>query len=321
MKSVLVTGGLGFIGSHLVDRLLDEGHQVWVIDNCTSNVIQPEEWFDRPNLHILTDQVNNILQYPVRFDEIYHLASPVGPAGVLRYAGRMARQIVDDADAVVGAALYWRSKLVFVSTSEVYGGGVDGLCTEETPCHVPAKASVRLEYAIAKLAAELAVLNTCKVTDLHAVVIRPFNVAGPRQQSRGGFVLPRFIEQSMRGEPLTVFGDGRQHRAFTHVTDIVGGLVKAMECGQSGEVYNLGNPANRTTVLDLAYRVCEVVGDSHITFTNGKAVYGDLYEEAAEKYPSAAKAIRELDWHPTRDVRATVVDAYEYMKAQVEVVP
>jgi len=323
----LVTGGFGFIGSHLVERLLKDGHQVHIVDNLSSNGVMPDvlldEWGHPEGLTFdlaeFTEWREGKAYHHRGFDGIFHLASPVGPAGVLQHAGDMVWDITMSTYAAMALAQnVWKAKLVDVSTSEVYGGGQQGYCSEELPRIIQAETTVRLEYAVAKLAAETAIINMCKVHALNAVIVRPFNVAGPRQSGKGGFVLPRFIQQAMAGSGLTVFGDGSQIRAFTHVVDIVDGLVRAMDKGRSGEVYNLGNPANKTTILDLAERVIEIVGQGAIVFTDPKLLYGKLYAEAADKYPNATKAQRDLGWTPTRSIDQTIKDAYAYIQHLAE---
>lgn len=321
MTSALVTGGLGFIGSHLVDRLIAEGQVVHIVDDCRSNAVSPDHW--RPSGKVRVE-VNSIAKYarffemtgtlPPGFTHIYHLASPVGPAGILQYSGNMVKQIVDDTYSLMAIAQQCGARLLDVSTSEVYGGGVNGLCAEDMPRSIQADTTVRLEYAVAKLAAETAIINTARAGDLDAVIVRPFNVTGARQSSKGGFVLPRFIEQVLHGEPLTVFGDGSQVRAFTNVHDIVTGLQLAMQNGRRGEVYNLGNPRNQISVLDLANRVIEYHGRGSVVFTNGKAIYGERYAESPDKFPDAMKARVELDWMPQRSIDETIAEAYAYFK-------
>jgi nucleoside-diphosphate-sugar epimerase len=319
MKHILVTGGLGFIGSHLVETLVGQGHFVVVVDDGSTNVVAPDF------IHAINydAQQSGIQSFALRawaeydpFDEIYHLASPVGPAGILDRAGEMVEQIVGDTYAVVKVANHSRARLVFVSTSEIYGGGVNGLCREDMPRIVQAETTVRLEYAIAKLAAETALINLCRTTPLQAVIVRPFNVAGPRQSAKGGFVLPRFVGQALRGEALTVFGDGSQVRAFTHVADIVEGLLSAMENGKSGTAYNLGNRANKTTILDLARRVIAANGGGTITFTDGKTVHGPLFAEAADKWPDSTRAVTGLGWLPLRGIDETIMDVIYYAVTQ-----
>ncbi len=325
MKNILVTGGFGFIGGHLVERLVQNpDNHVHVIDNLSSCPIPYERLLkELGHPKNLAYALNSIFQYHIfcknigwgkPYQEIYHLASPVGPAGVLKYAGKMVEMVVNDIYAVMRMAMCDDAMLVDVSTSEVYGGGADGLCVEHMDKVVPADVTIRLEYAMAKLAAEVAIINTCKVTDLKAAIVRPFNVAGPRQSSDGGFVLPRFIEQAMNGELMTVFGDGTQIRAFTHVSDIVDGLIAVMATGRmKGDIYNLGNPANKIAINDLAASVGRIVPETTgIVHCDPKAVYGELYAEAAEKFPDATKAIEGLGWQPKWDVDATVQSAYEY---------
>lgn len=318
--TVMITGGAGFIGSHLADTLLEVGHDIRVVDDLRSNAVHPNIWKDQTlDFYKMTVEEyyeNRSAWRPCKLTEIYHLASPVGPAGILPYAGEIIREIVDSTYAAISLALQHECRLVYVSTSEVYNGGENGLCRESTPCIVPLdNPSARLEYAIGKMAGEMAVMNT---KGLDAVIIRPFNVAGPRQSVKGGFVLPRFCQQALSHSPLTVFGDGSQIRAFTHVQDIVYGLILAMRFGTKG-VYNLGNPYNKTTIFDLAKSVADIVGGKQdIQFTDGKRVYGPEYREAADKYPDASRAMSELGWSPSRSIEKTIQDTLAYEQRHLE---
>jgi nucleoside-diphosphate-sugar epimerase len=321
---VLVTGGFGFLGSHLVEALLKTPHTfVHVVDNLSTNPLPLDrllfELGSPGNLTYSIADVADYCQSPLveRFDEIYHLASIVGPAGVLPHAGRIAASIVNDTMAVTNLAIASGAKVVDVSTSEVYGGGQEGFCSETMPKIVPATPSVRLEYAVGKLAAETSVLNLCKGGTLDARIVRPFNITGPRQSGKGGFVLPRFVGQAMADENITIFGDGRQIRAFTHVTDMADGILCAMHRGQRGEIYNLGNPANRCSILELAEAVrAAVIGTSSaMVFVDPKTVYGPLYEEADNKFPDAGKALSQLGWRPRFDRHAVIQDTVDYMRS------
>jgi len=319
MKNILVTGGFGFIGSWLVDRLLAQGHQVDVIDDLRSNAVDRSH-FKNPNFFwMYGDSIQSRLpQVTTRYDEIYHLASPVGPVGVLRHSGKIVEQIVRDTYIVIDCALRSGAKLVDVSTSEVYGGGQRGLCAEDMPRIIQAETTVRLEYAVAKLAMETALINMTKVSPLQAVIVRPFNVAGPRQKAEGGFVIPRFVGQALRGEPLTVYGDGEQIRAFTHVEDIVDGLLLAMEKGKCGEVYNLGNPWNIVNVKTLTRIVQINVASSAVEYIDPKTIHGALFAEAADKYPSAVKAFNELGWQPKHDLVKIIRDVQDEMQSALQ---
>ncbi len=339
MKNILVTGGFGFIGGHLLERLVaDPSNHIHVIDDLSTSPIPYERLLEElghpENLTyqllsiyplvtykgVSTWNVDLDLPYGVKLDEIYHLASPVGPAGVLQHAGDMIRVVVRDIYLLIDLALHHDAKLVDVSTSEIYGGGEGGLCAEHMDKTIQAETTVRLEYAIAKLAAETAIINTCKVKSLRASIVRPFNVAGPRQNGAGGFVLPRLIEQAMYHEPLTVFGNGEQRRAFTHVDDIAEGLMLVMEKGEIGKAYNLGNNLNVVTINDLAMKVNNALhGTSPIAHVDPKHIFGELYAEAAEKFPDPTLAMTELGWQPKWGVDQTIADAIAYERKYVEV--
>jgi nucleoside-diphosphate-sugar epimerase len=279
----IVTGSAGFIGSHLVDRLSTDGWDVTGIDRKAGPSIQ------------------GMTELPPEVDAIFHLASPVGPVGVLSQAGYIVSEVIECADIVARWAAGYGCPLVDVSTSEVYGSG--GSDSEDDVCTFRSETSARKEYAIAKLAAETMLRN--RPLDLR--IIRPFNVAGPRQSSEGGFVIPRFIEQARAGVPLTVYQPGSQRRAFTHVLDIVDGLVRSI--GWPADVYNLGNPANSTSISALARLVFSTLGvGGTIETVNPQAIHGPHFREAPDKLPNPGKAMN-LGWVPTRDLATIIRDA------------
>lgn len=326
--NILVTGGMGFIGSHLTERLLMDGHQVHVVDNLSTSPLPLDVLLaemERPG-NLTYDLMPLELYFyrwaerafPIRFDQIYHLASPVGPAGILEHAGHMVKTVVDHADSLLEMLGEIGGRLLDVSTSEVYGGRGGGIKISETDARIiQANTTVRLEYAVAKLAAETMILNSCAVEGLDAVIVRPFNVAGPRQSPKGGFVVPRFVQQAMSSERLTIFGNGLQIRAFTHVADIVDGLILAMNLGRRGEVYNLGNPANRINIGDLARIVVDTIpGSCGFDYVDPKKIFGPLYAEAEDKAPDDTKATIEFGWMPKYTVADIVRDVWEYEKAR-----
>lgn len=296
MKAI-VTGGAGFIGSHLVTRLLTDGWDVEVVDDLRSGRPAP--------IGV------SFIGLPIRWatplmtpDAVFHLAGPVGPVGVLSQAGHIVTDIIDDARKVAG----WSAgcPFIYVSTSEVYGSG--GTDAEDDPTTFAAESSARKEYAVGKLAAETMLRNSA----LDVRIVRPFNVAGPGQRADGGFVLPRFIAQARDNAPLTVYQPGTQRRAFTHVADIVDGLVRAYERGQAGEVYNLGNSANECTIRQLALEVIEAsASHSRIDIVDPRDLWGPSFREAPDKVPCADKARESLGWVPTRDRAQTIREAVD----------
>jgi len=321
--NILVTGGFGFVGSHLIDLLTKKYPEarVHVVDNLSTSALSPQELLDelgaRTNLTYDICSVEDFCKKKKRtkWDKIYHLASVVGPAGVLEHAGNIIKSIVLDTYMMIDIALKCNARLVYVSSSEVYGRGKKGYCSELMEVRIPPKTTVRLEYGAGKLAAEIALINTVKVSSLDTVIIRPFNISGPRQSGRGGFVLPRFIASAIKNLPITVFGSGKQIRAFTHVYDIVKGIVAGMEKGKRGQVYNLGNPKNKTTIDQLADMVIKLTKtSSKKVYLDPKTIYGQFYEEANDKYPDASKSMRELEWSPEFSKEQIILDTYKYMK-------
>jgi len=322
-KHILVTGGFGFLGSHLVELMLaaEPEARVHVVDNLSTSPIDHEAFVRRVNDPRLTFDILSIEDYFARgsfkpFQEIFHLASVVGPVGVLEHGGKITKSIVDDTYRVVEIARQTGARLCDVSTSEIYGGGRDGYCSENDSKIITPKISARLEYAVGKLACEISLVNMCRMTGLFASIIRPFNIAGPRQSGKGGFVLPRFIKQCLANEPLTVYGDGTMIRAFTHVTDVADGIMRSIRRGRSGEAYNIGNPANKISIKELAERTVEITGSkSRIDFVDPKKLFGPLFEEANDKYPDADKAMKELGWNPKHNLESVIRDCVEYIRA------
>ena len=334
-RSILVTGGFGFLGSHLVERLAGEGDaDILVVDNLSTSTLDVPRFCadchrrwpgSRVTFTIDTIQAFEAHARSARtqslgsFQEVYHVASLVGPVGVLPHAGAIVGQVIRDAYAVMD--LSWgtdQATLIDVSTSEIYGGGRDGACAESDPRIVPAGATARLEYAVAKLAAETALLNAGVARKRRIVVVRPFNIAGPRQSPIGGFVLPRFARQAVTGAPITVYGDGSAVRAFTHVVDVADGLVLAARRSASGGVYNLGRLTNRTTILDLAHQVRLAAGSSSpIVHVDPRDLHGPGFAEAFDKYPDSDLATRQLGWVPTRGLAEIIADAVDDARARL----
>jgi UDP-glucose 4-epimerase len=321
-KHILVTGGFGFLGSTLVEELLSDGASfVHVVDNLSTSPIDHEAYVRRVNDPRLSYDICSVEEYHARgifapFSEIFHLASVVGPVGVLEHGGKITKSIVDDTYRVIDIAKKTGARICDVSTSEIYGGGRDGYCSENDSKIITPKISARLEYAVGKLACEISLVNMCRVSDLFAVIIRPFNIAGPRQSGKGGFVLPRFIKQCLAGEPLTVYGDGSMIRAFTHVTDVADGIVRALRKGRSGEAYNIGNPHNKISIRELAEHTVRITqSTSRIDFVDPKKLFGPLFEEANDKYPDADKAMTELGWSPKHGLETVIRDSVEYIRA------
>lgn len=304
-KNILITGGNGFIGRCLIKRLsgYDSVDLLHVVDNLCNSDYPDEEFFKTfPKVKMSIQSVSDF-QPERRYHEIWHLASPVGPAGVLNYAGQMAPMIVSDTSKIAHMALSMGARMIDISTSEVYGKDPGDIPQEEDIDKiVPADITVRLEYGVAKLASEVSLKNLHDKTGLHVNIIRPFNIIGVGQKGEVGFVLPRFVQQALSGEPLTVFGDGTQKRTFTSVEDIVDAMILVMSSSVKGEVFNVGNPSNICSILDLAKKVKHAASSSSdIIFVDPTTIYGKYYKEAWNKIPNIDK-VQRTGWYPSRSL-------------------
>jgi nucleoside-diphosphate-sugar epimerase len=319
MKKILVTGGLGFIGSHLINELNNTDCEIDIVDNLSNNCLTIEQ--------VKLNKVKEIkickfedFNLNKKYDEIYHLASPVGPAGVLNYAGIMGRIILDDALKVAEYASKNGSKVIFVSTSEIYGKDPGKEAQSEDIFKVvPSKITVRLEYGVGKLLMEICVTNYSKYHPLKFNFIRPFNIIGVGQSAKAGFVIPRFVWQALHNEDITVFGDGSQLRTFTHVKDIVDAMILCMNSNISGEAFNVGNPKNILSILRVAEKIKELThSKSKIICIDPKTIYGKNYEEAWNKIPDITKISSSLGWKPKYSVEEVLNEIIKDYKLMIQ---
>lgn len=309
MRQVIVTGGLGFIGSHLVDRLCDRGITVTVIDNLSSNVVSPGIYHGRCS--VVTTDVADLVSLKGPADTIFHLASIVGPLRVLKHPGTILEKTLAATRAVVAFAETTGAHLIFFSSSEIYGKG--GWLHESAPISLPISESPRGQYALAKLRSEQFVRSRAQGGRLRATIIRPFNVAGPRQSHEGGFVVARFIRAALRDKPLTVYGDGTQKRSFVHVADIVAATLLVAEHEPNCEIFNVGNPHNVLQIHDLAAHIKALVScKSPITFVDPHRLHGESYDDGHEKLPIIEKIRQSLGWTPRISIDEILADTVAY---------
>lgn len=316
-KKILITGGLGFIGTHCIEKWAGSNWDVWVIDNLSSNTISADHTIAKQATVLIEDIIEVNWKALPKFDLILHLASPVGPVGVLKHSGKMARIILDDIYSVVRGSKHSNCPLVFISTSEIYGHRAEkSYLKEEDDKVLHGTFSVRNEYAISKLLSEIVLTNQAKI-DSHFKyqIIRPFNVTGEYQLPDGGFVLPRFVNQALKGEDITVYYDGLQLRAFTWVKDIVEGiyLTANAETNLWNQEWNIGNEKNENTILYLAQRVKEITkSTSNIVHVDPVTLHGPLFTEAPEKIPNSEKIKTLLNWKATKNTDEVINEVIKF---------
>jgi len=315
---ILITGGAGFVGSHLADRLIKNGHEITVIDDLStgrySNIAHLE---DMQGFRLIIDTVLNepLMEELIReTDRVYHMASAVSVRLIMEQPVKTIETIFHGTDVILKFCSRYRKRVLIPSTSEVYGKGASIPFSEDDDLLTGATDKHRWAYACAKTLDEFLALAHWKETRLHVVVVRLFNTVGPRQTGQYGMVVPRFVHAAMKNEPITVHGDGTQQRCFGHVSDVIEGLVKVLETPECfGQVVNLGND-EEVSILGLADKAITLTGSSsEIKFIPYEEAYGDGFEDMRRRVPNLAKAKRLVGYQPTRSLDDIINDvAVEY---------
>ncbi|MBQ6474503.1 MAG: SDR family NAD(P)-dependent oxidoreductase [Victivallales bacterium] len=320
--NILVTGGAGFIGSHLCRRLVQAGHEVIVLDDLSTGRAQNlEELEDGKRLRLIVDTVNNerITDECVRqADRVFHLASAVGVRLIIDQPVRTIESIVGGTQTVLKSCARHRRPFLLTSTSEVYGKGAKVPFCEEDDTVMGPTSKRRWSYATAKALDEFLALAYWVEARLPVTIARLFNTVGPGQTGQYGMVVPSFVRQALRGVPITVYGDGQQSRCFTHVEDVTGALVKLMECPAArGQVVNIGN-SREITIMDLARRVKELTGSaSPIEVIPYEKAYGEGFDDMRRRVPSLDRAEQLIDYHPTKTLDDILRDVIAHEQKQL----
>ena len=319
----LVTGGSGFIGGHLSERLLDEGHSVLVLDDLSTGRYENVAHLEgRPGFEMRVASVTEprvVEACVVDCQAVYHLASAVGVRLVVDQPVRTIETIVTGTDVVLKACSRYRRPVLLTSTSEVYGKSVRIPFAEGDDCVIGPTTTRRWAYASAKMVDEFLALAHWHEARLPVVVARLFNTVGPRQTGRYGMVIPRFVQQGLSGEPITVFGDGQQTRCFAHVADVVGALVQLMSNPAAhGQVFNVGND-EEVTITQLAERIRRATGStSPIKYVPYREAYTAGFEDMLRRVPDLGKIRRLTGYTPTRDLDRILADVIAEQSARAD---
>jgi len=314
----LITGGAGFVGSHLSEALLDQGHQVQILDNLsTGSIDNIMHLKGRAGFDYFIDTVNNeplLAELVDRSDVVFHLAAAVGVKLIVEQPVHTIETNVHGTEVVLKHANKKKKLVVIASTSEVYGKSEALPFREDADLVLGPTPKHRWAYACSKALDEFLALAYWKERRLPVIIVRFFNTVGPRQTGQYGMVIPNFVRQALASEPITVFGDGTQRRAFTHVTDVVGALLKlVVEPRAIGEVINIGN-VQEITILKLAERVRELSGSSSpIKFVPYDEAYESGFEDMPRRVPDLTKVEGLIGYRPVHtldDILEQVIDYF-----------
>jgi UDP-glucose 4-epimerase len=317
----LLTGGAGFIGSHLADELLERGDTVRVIDDLSTGSIRNVNHLRaHPNFSYI---VGTMLDPPLLAelvddaDAVFHLAAAVGVKLIVESPVRTIETNVRCTELLLGMAAKKKRKVLITSTSEVYGKSLDIPFREDGDLVMGATHRGRWSYACSKAIDEFLALAYWREKRVPTVVARLFNTVGARQSGQYGMVVPRFVKQALRAEPITVYGDGSQARCFTHVEDSVRALIALMDSDATvGEVYNVGS-TSEITILALAERVKAMTGSSSpISFLSFAEAYEENFEDMPRRVPCIDKVRAAVGWEPRLGLTEILESVVEFHGAR-----
>ena len=321
--TALITGGAGFIGSHLAESLLDQGWEVFVLDDLSTGAHRNVELLrDRPGFHLVVDSVLSpsvVSELVYKCDVVYHLAAAVGVRLIVEQPVHTMVTNLQGTTTVLEYCNKFGKRVLIASSSEVYGDHREERPLEENDRRVYGPVTERRWlYADSKAMDEFLALGFHQERGLDCVIARFFNTVGPRQQGQYGMVIPRFVERALAGEPLEIHGDGTQTRSFCHVSDTiraVRGLMGAESI--SGEIFNVGS-TERIAIGELANRVLAATGSSSETvFIPYDRVYGQGIEDMLHRIPATEKVLAAIGWSPEHDLDRILADVIAEQRASV----
>ena len=316
---VLITGGAGFIGSHLAERHLQRGDEVYIIDDLSTGSMENIQHIkNQPGFHYALDSVTNqqlVAELVDLCDQTYHLAAAVGVKLIVESPVRTIETNIRGTEIVLAQAAKKRKKVLITSTSEVYGKRETIPFREDDDLVMGATNKGRWSYACSKAIDEFLAIAYWKEKKVPTVIARLFNTVGPRQTGQYGMVVPNFVRQALDGKEITVYGDGSQSRCFTHVSDVVGALMKLIEQQEAtGEVYNIGGD-QEVTILQLAERVKALTdSSSKITFLPYDQAYEAGFEDMHRRVPDTSKLRNLIDYKPTYGLDEILKDVIAYQR-------
>jgi len=326
MAHILVTGGAGFIGSHLVERLLADGHTVTALDNLSTGKYENVAHLDgRANFHMVVGTILNealVDKLVERCDMIFHLAAAVGVELIIKKPLESLLTNIRGSEVVLEMAHRYRRKVLITSTSEIYGKNTNGPLKEGDDRILGSPLKSRWSYSTSKAVDEILAYVYWKEKQVPTIIVRLFNTVGPRQSDAYGMVIPRFIGQALKGAPLTVHGTGKQSRCFLHVRDVVDALAKLMAHPAAvGDVFNIGSQ-EEVTIEQLAMRIIRLTGSSsRIEHVPYEEAYEEGFEDMQRRVPDTSKLASLVEFRPTMNldqIIGSVIESTNASPATVE---
>ena len=318
--SILITGGTGFIGSHLVELLISKGDQILILDSSSDKtIIDLYRKFRKDKIKIITGSILNqelVIELMKSVTKCYHLAASLGVEQINNDPLKSLEVNIKGTEIVLNAASKFNVRTLFTSSSEVYGRNPNMPLTEESDRVLGSPKVARWSYSEAKAIDEFYAFELNKRDAFKVTIARLFNTVGPRQSGTYGMVLPRFIKAAISNQPLLVYGDGSQSRSFCAVSDVVVALDDLMGTSESiGQAYNIGS-TNEISIKDLATKVIELTNSkSQIVFKKHSDVFGDDFEEPARRVPDISKISKAIKWQPKKSLDEIILEVAEYIKA------
>ncbi|MCK5146666.1 GDP-mannose 4,6-dehydratase [bacterium] len=319
---ILVTGGAGFIGSHLCERLLDQEHELFVVDDLSTGRYENiSSLVANERFHFIVDSILNsstLERLMINCDLVYHLAASVGVKRIVERPVETIETNVLGSHTVLSLAAKYHRKVILFSTSEVYGKNSQLPFNEEADCVFGPTTKSRWSYGCTKALDEFLGLAYHKEMGLPIVIVRVFNMVGPRQSGQYGMVVPNFVRQALRNQPITVFGDGTQTRCFTYVMDLIEGLTRLQDRPDAnGQIYNIGSTES-ISILDLAKTVKKATSSkSEIIFIPYDKAYEEGFEDMQRRKPDISKIHATVGYKPSTSLDESLAKIIVYEKTQL----
>lgn len=316
---ILITGGAGFIGSHLAEELLERGNEIFVIDDLSTGSIENIVHLEKNHkFHLTIDTIMNektLDKLISQVDIVYHLAASVGVRYIIENPLKSLQINIKGTENVLELANRYKRKVLIASSSEIYGKSEKIPYKEDEDMVIGSTYISRWAYATSKAIDEFLSLAYFREKQLPVVIVRLFNTCGPRQTERYGMVIPRFIKQALLTYPITIFGDGKQTRCFSYVGDVIQGIISLMnEPKAEGEIFNLGND-EEINIENLAKKVKEIVqSKSTIEYIPYEKAYEKGFEDFQRRVPDLSKAKKLIGYQPKVNLDGILKKTIEYFK-------